>query len=187
MTGRDPAPSSTVELCAFRGRRGVRHRPAPDPEIAALPVTPSRALPSTWRASSTSGVRSCLWDVRRSPAAVGAHPRLIVNVAGRALALQVDGVSEVVRIPRSAIGPPPALLAAGGQRLFLGVCAGRQERAPASGSRRGSEPVAPTAAGRLRLLLNVKALRLARRPGSAAGCLTPWERSGRRTATARSS
>ena len=77
---------------------------------------------------------------------------LVVNVAGRVLALRVDAVLEVVRLPRSGIGPPPPLLLAGGPRLFLGVCRGREQR---PGARHGG--LRPTSQ-RLRLLLNVKAL-----------------------------
>ena len=77
---------------------------------------------------------------------------LVVNVAGRVLALRVDAVLEVVRLPRSAIGPPPPLLLAGGPRLFLGVCRGREQRPGARHS------ALRPAAQRLRLLLNVKAL-----------------------------
>ncbi|HYS81997.1 MAG TPA: chemotaxis protein CheW [Anaeromyxobacteraceae bacterium] len=77
---------------------------------------------------------------------------LVVNVARRVLALRVDAVLEVVRLPRSAIGPPPPLLVAGGPRLFLGVCRGREQRA---GARHGG--LRPTSQ-RLRLLLDVKAL-----------------------------
>ena len=174
MTGRDPAPSSTVELCAFRvgdeeyviDLRRIREIVQP------LPVTPvPRAPECVDGVVDLRGEVVPLVDVRRRlglpPRSSGARPKvLIVNLAGRTLALLVDGVSEVVRIPRSAIGPPPALLASGGQRLFLGVCAGRPERSPASSARRGPESAAPPAAGRLRLLLDVKALL---RPATPAG------------------
>jgi purine-binding chemotaxis protein CheW len=64
---------------------------------------------------------------------------LVVNVAGRRIALVVDEVREVLRLPRSAIRPAPSL-GSTGPRFFLGVC---------GGERSGSA---------LRLLLNVKAL-----------------------------
>jgi purine-binding chemotaxis protein CheW len=76
---------------------------------------------------------------------------LIVNVAGRRLGLVVDEVTEVLRIPRSHLRPPPALVEGGGTRLFLGVCGG-EGGATATGRRSHG------GAGRLRLLLNVKAL-----------------------------
>jgi purine-binding chemotaxis protein CheW len=69
---------------------------------------------------------------------------LVVNVAGRRIALVVDEVREVLRLPRSEIRPAPSLGSIGGPRFFLGVCGGDR-----SGGR---------GAGTLRLLLNVKAL-----------------------------
>ena len=91
-------------------------------------------------------------DVRKrlGSASASARPKvLVVNVAGRVLGLVVDAVSEVVRIPRSAIGPPPL---GGGPypRLFLGVCGAREARPGSESARPGQQ--------RLRLLLNVKAL-----------------------------
>jgi purine-binding chemotaxis protein CheW len=64
---------------------------------------------------------------------------LVVTVAGRRIALVVDEVREVLRLPRSEIRPAPGLGTTGPQ-FFLGVC---------GGERSGSA---------LRLLLNVKAL-----------------------------
>ena len=69
---------------------------------------------------------------------------LVVNVAGRRIALVVDEVREVLRLPRGEIRPAPPLGAPGGPRFFLGVCGGDR-----SGGRGGAA---------LRLLLNVKAL-----------------------------
>ncbi len=66
---------------------------------------------------------------------------LVVSVSGREVALLVDRVEEVMRIPRSAIQPAPALLVRGSEHFFLGVCDAGVPDAP-----------------RLRLLLNVKAL-----------------------------
>jgi purine-binding chemotaxis protein CheW len=65
---------------------------------------------------------------------------LVVNVAGRRIALVVDEVREVLRIARSEIRPAPSLGATPGPRFFLGVCGGERFGSP------------------LRLLLNVKAL-----------------------------
>jgi purine-binding chemotaxis protein CheW len=69
---------------------------------------------------------------------------LVAHVAGRVLALVVDAVLEVVRIPRSAIRAVPPSSGNDAPRLFLGACWGE---APAGG-----------APARLRLLLNAKAL-----------------------------
>ncbi len=169
MTGRVPAASSsrTVELCAFRvgdeeyviDLRRIREIVQPLP-VTAVP----RAPDFVEGVIDLRGEVMPLVDVRRRlglpPRPHGARPKvLVVNLAGRALALLVDGVSEVMRIPRSAIGAPPALLAAGGHPLFLGVCAARPDRAPASTqTRRPPDPPAPVGGGRLRLLLDVKAL-----------------------------
>ena len=66
---------------------------------------------------------------------------LVCLVEGREVALLVDQVLEVMRIPRSAIRAAPPLLATTGPRFYLGVC---------DAVTRG-EP-------RLRLLLNLKPL-----------------------------
>jgi purine-binding chemotaxis protein CheW len=62
---------------------------------------------------------------------------LICTVGGRRVGLVVDAVTEVIRIPKSAIKRTPSLLAGRGPQFFLGVC-GPPER--------------------LKLLLNVRAL-----------------------------
>lgn len=86
-------------------------------------------------------------DARRRlglpPRPAGQEPRVLLVAVGRhALALMVDAVVGVVRLPRSALRPADGLTPEG-PRLFLGVCGGGQIR-------RGP--------GKLRLLLNVKAL-----------------------------
>jgi purine-binding chemotaxis protein CheW len=68
---------------------------------------------------------------------------LVVHVARRRIALIVDEVREVLRLPRAEIRPAPSLGAVGGPRFFLGVCGGERE------GKGGAS---------LRLLLNVKAL-----------------------------
>lgn len=103
-------------------------------------------------------------DARRRlglpPRAPGQHPRFLLVAVGRhTLALLVDAVVGVVRLPRSALRPA-AGLTPGGPRLFLGVCGG-------GGGRRG--------AGKLRLLLNVKALLEPSAPGAAAEALRALE------------
>jgi len=94
-------------------------------------------------------------DARRRlglpPRPAGQKPRvLLVAVGRRSLALLVDAVVGVVRLPRSALRPAEGLTP-GGPRLFLGVCGG--------GTRRG--------ASKLRLLLDVKALLEPAAPGAA--------------------
>jgi chemotaxis signal transduction protein len=110
-------------------------------------------------------------DVRKRLGLVGARSRpkvLVVNVAGRVLGLLVDAVSEVVRIPRSAIGPPP-LLGAAGPRLFLGVC-GSGGVSSSSSSRSAAARPSPQ---RLRFLLNVKALLEPANPAAAEAARRP--------------
>ena len=89
-------------------------------------------------------------DVRRR---LGLPPRqggrakvLIVKMGRRVLGLEVDAVSEVVRLPRSAIGPAPLFVGLQGPPIFVGVCGTREPR----GAVRGTQ--------RVRLLLDVKAL-----------------------------
>jgi purine-binding chemotaxis protein CheW len=89
---------------------------------------------------------------------------LVVNVAGRRIALVVDEVREVLRLPRSEIRPAPSLGAAGGPRFFLGVCGGDRP-----GGRSGT----------LRLLLNVKALLDPSVPGEADAARAQAEASRR--------
>ncbi len=81
-------------------------------------------------------------DVRKALASGPPPPRyrpklLVVLVGRRRVGLLVDGVSEVMRVRRSALQPAPALLAAGKTPHVVGVC-GPPDR--------------------LRLLFNVKAL-----------------------------
>ena len=87
---------------------------------------------------------------------------LVVQVAGRRVALVVDQVAEVLRVRRSDIRSAPSIPAgqAALPRFFLGVSGG--EGTNAVGSRR------PAAPGRIRLLLNVKALLEPEAPGERA-------------------
>jgi len=149
-----------IELCIFRvgdeeyaiDLRRMREILQP------LPITPVPRGPAFMEGVvNLRGEVIPVVDVRKRLGLAGpAGPRpkvLVVNVAGRVLGLVVDGVSGVIRLARSAIGPPPPLLAASGSRLFLGVC-GAAEGRPGTGVRGGKGPASP----RLRLLLNVKAL-----------------------------
>jgi len=168
-------PSPNVELCAFRvgeeeyaiDLRRIREILQP------LPITPvPRAPEYVDGVMNLRGEVIPVVDVRKrlglAPRAGGRAKVLVVNVAGRVLGLLVDAVSEVVRLPRSAIGPPPALLATGGPRLFLGVCGAREART-AAGARHAVP--AGKAPPRLRLLLNVKALLGPTTPAAAAAAL----------------
>jgi purine-binding chemotaxis protein CheW len=116
--------------------------------IHPLPITPVPRAPSF-----VEGVIRLRGDVIpvidvRKRLALPATPAtrksrfLVVNVAGRRIALVVDEVREVLRLPRSEIRPAPSLGAISGPRFFLGVCGGDRGRGGAT----------------LRLLLNVKAL-----------------------------
>ena len=168
-----------VQLCAFRVGD---HEYAIDlmrvrEIIQPLPITPvPRAPEYVEGVINLRGQIIPLVDVRKR-FGIGDQPAsrqtrfLIVNLAGRVLALVVDAVLEVMRIPRSVIRPTPALAGAGGSRLFLGVCGGGSDRPsrlgdparmpPPRGGRRWTPPVAhgnARASAQLRLLLNVKAL-----------------------------
>lgn len=158
MSGRAAAPGgqdAVVELCAFRvgeeeyvlDLRRIREI------LPALPVTPVPRAPEF--IEGVVGVRGevvPIVDVRKrlgvAPRPGGRGKILLATVAGRVLGLVVDAVVEVVRVPRSAIGPAPLL--APGPRLFLGVCGPREARAAPSRGR--------AQAPGIRLLLNVKAL-----------------------------
>jgi purine-binding chemotaxis protein CheW len=170
---RHEPPSPNIELCAFRvgdeeyaiDLRRIREILQP------LPITPvPRAPEYVDGVMNLRGEVIPVVDVRKrlglTPRAGGRAKVLVVTVAGRVLGLVVDAVSEVVRLPRSAIGPPPPLLAETGPRLFLGVCGAREVRST-PGARH-----APAQAGRapprLRLLLNVKALLEPATPAAAS-------------------
>ena len=47
---------------------------------------------------------------------------IIMTIEGRSIGLMVDGVTEVVRVPRSSIRPAPGLLELDRAPYFLGVC-----------------------------------------------------------------
>ncbi len=94
---------------------------------------------------------------------------LVVNVARRRVALVVDEVCEVLRLPRREIRAAPPLEGEGAPRFFLGACGG--EGAPVVGRRGGP--------GRLRLLLDVKALLDPSVPCKADAARPPAGPSGR--------
>ncbi len=172
-------PSPIVQLCAFRvgneeyviDLRRIREILQP------LPITHvPRAPEFVEGVMNLRGEIIPVVDVRKRLGLGGAHSRskvLVVNVAGHMLGLVVDAVVEVVRIPRSAIGPPP-LLGTTSPRLFLGVCGARQ--APSASSPRAT--AARPAQQRLRLLLNVKALLEPTSPAAAAAARQPSSQGG---------
>jgi purine-binding chemotaxis protein CheW len=145
------AGDPVVELCAIAAGdeeyvidlKRVREILPPVP-VTAVP----RAPPFVEGVAHLRGAVVPVVDVRKR---LGVPPRpddhrarfLLVAVGSRELALIVDAVLEVVRVPRSQIRPAAGLTSVAGPPLFLGACG-------AWGSRR--------AAGRLRLLLNVRAL-----------------------------
>jgi purine-binding chemotaxis protein CheW len=147
-----------VELCAFRvgedeyalDLRRIRE------VLTPVPVRPVPRAPEVLEGVvDVRGEVIPVVDARRRfglPAAPGG-PRsriLLVKLGDRVLAVLVDAVLEVMRVPRSAIraAPPPA---AGSPRLFVGACGGEAGHAAPGRPPRGSAP-------RLRLLLDVRAL-----------------------------
>jgi len=147
---RGPAADPLAQLCTFRvgGEDYALDIMRVREIIHPLPITPVPRAPIF-----VEGVIRLRGDVipvldvrKRLGLAVTPATRksrfLVVNVAGRRIALVVDEVREVLRLPRSEIRAAPALGVGGGPRFFLGVCGG--ERAGRAGG--------------LRLLLNVKAL-----------------------------
>lgn len=130
--------------------------------IHPLPITPVPRAPAFVEGVvRLRGEVLPVVDVRKRFGLAGQPPGartkfLVVQVAGRRLALVVDQVADVLRVPRSEIRPAPAF-AMPGPRFFLGVCGG--EGTVGVGSRRPPSP------GRIRLLLNVKALLEPESPG----------------------
>ena len=156
-TAGEPA-DPVVELCAFRvgedeyalDLRRIRE------VLTPVPVRPVPRAPEVLEGVvDVRGEVIPVVNARRRfglPAATGG-PRsrmLLVKLGDRVLALLVDAVLEVMRVPRSAIraAPPPA---AGSPRLFVGACGGEACHPAPGRSPRGPAP-------RLRLLLDVRAL-----------------------------
>jgi len=149
MTSTAPAapapPEPIVQLCAFRvGDEEyvvdiMRIREIIQPlKITSVP----RAPPFVEGVVNLRGAIIPVVDLRKRlslPAtpATKKTKYVICSVGGRRVGLVVDQVTEVIRIPRSAIKRTPTLLSTQGACFFLGVCG---------------------PADRLKLLLNVKAL-----------------------------
>lgn len=140
-----------VQLCTFRvgGEDYALDIMRVREVIHPLPVTPvPRAPVFVEGVARLRGDVVPVVDVRKRFGLPASPPTprtrfLVVVVGRRRLALVVDEVCEVVRLPRSAIRPAPALVRLDAPRFFLGVCGGPDRHG-------GPE--------RLRLLLNVKAL-----------------------------
>lgn len=151
MSSREPERDPVVQLCAFAAGdeeylidlRRVREIVHPVP-VTAVPRAPDFI-------EGVAHMRSAVLPVVDVRKRLGVAPRpdgrqarfLVVQIGSQRVALVVDAVLEVVRLPRSQIRPAAGLTGSAGPHLFLGVCG-------AVGSRRGP--------GRLRLLLNAKAL-----------------------------
>jgi purine-binding chemotaxis protein CheW len=152
-----PAATALVQLCTFRvgGEDYALDLMRVREIIAPLPITPVPRAPAFLEGVvRLRGHVVPVVDVRRRFGLPAVPPTrrtkfLIVNVGGRRVALVVDEVCEVLRLPRSEVRPAPALAALDAPRFFLGVCGGAGAAQP---GRRGGDP------GRLRLLLNVRAL-----------------------------
>ena len=149
-----PPADPLVELCAVRvgGEEYVVDLRRVREVVNPLPVRPVPRAPAAIEGViDLRGEVIPVVDVRRrfgleaDPASRKAK-MVVVRIEGRLLALLVDAVLEVMRIPRSAIRPAPPLPGSQGPRLFLGAC---------GGTGRGGARSGPA---RLRLLLNVKAL-----------------------------
>ncbi|BDG06935.1 chemotaxis protein CheW [Anaeromyxobacter paludicola] len=175
---REPAAPAdpVVQLCAFRvgDEEYVLDLMRIREIVQPLPITPVPHAPEYVEGVlNLRGEVIPVVDVRRRFGLPAQPPTrktkyLIVHVGGRVLALVVDGVSDVLRIPRSAIRAAPELVGSGARRFFLGVCgaeAGAARPVPGAAPAPAAPGRAPTrtlqrSAGptRMRLLLNVKAL-----------------------------
>lgn len=143
----EPPPTSEelVQLCAFRvggeeyvlDIKRVREIIAPQ-RITAVPHAPpfvAGVIKLRGEIIPVSDLRERLGVPVTPPTRKSRH--LITLIGSRKIALVVDEVTEVLRIPRAEIKPVPAMLAGSGRRLYLGVCGPKE---------------------RLKLLLNVRAL-----------------------------
>ncbi|MBI5507673.1 MAG: chemotaxis protein CheW [Deltaproteobacteria bacterium] len=95
--------------------------------IRVVPITPVRKGPRYVEGViNLRGSVIPIVDLRRRfdlPHLESANRKIMITVIeGRVLGLMVDGVTEVVRLPRSAIRPAPGLLDAAHAPFFLGVC-----------------------------------------------------------------
>lgn len=95
--------------------------------IRPMPVTPVRMGPKFVEGViNLRGSVVPLIDMRRRfdlEAANSASAKIIVmSVENRIVGLQVDSVTEVVRVPRRQIRPAPEFFADGQAPFFMGVC-----------------------------------------------------------------
>ena len=171
----DPGP--VVQLCAFAAGgeeylidlRRVREIVPPVP-ITSVPGAPEFVE----GVIHLRGAVIPVVDVRRR---LGVAPRLhgrqarflLVEVARQLLALVVDEVVEVVRVPRSELEPTAGLSGAAGPRLFLGVC-----RAAGSVCARRPGTTCRRRGSRTKPVISIK-----RRPPASGSscCMELWSRS----------
>jgi len=118
-----------VQLAAFRvgGEEYVIDIMRVREIIRPIPITPVRKGPRYVEGViSLRGVVIPVVDMRRRfelPLEETPKRRIIIMIVdGRVLGLRVDAVTEVVRVPRSAIRPAPGLLETTQAPYFLGVC-----------------------------------------------------------------
>lgn len=158
MSALSPGGDGIVELVVFRvgseeyavDVRRVRE------VVAPLPVRRMPRVPEFMEGvADLRGEVIPVVDVRRRFGLNAGTPTrktklVVVHMGGSPVGLVVDAVLEVIRVPRAAIRPAPALAGRDAPGLFLGVVGGL------AATRAGRE--GRLAAGGLRFLLNVKAL-----------------------------
>lgn len=95
--------------------------------IRPMPVTPVRMGPKFVEGViNLRGSVVPLVDMRRRfdlPAE--SHPQrkiIVMSVEGRVVGMMVDGVTEVVRVPRNEIRPAPELFSEVQAPFFMGIC-----------------------------------------------------------------
>jgi purine-binding chemotaxis protein CheW len=129
MTSNRKADSELVQLAAFRvgNEEYVVDIMRVREIIRPVPITPVRKGPRV--VEGVINLRGAVIPVidlrRRFDLPAEDHPGrkiVIAHVEGRMIGLIVDGVTEVVRLQRSAIRPAPGLLDSRSAPYFLGVC-----------------------------------------------------------------
>lgn len=95
--------------------------------IRPVPVTPVRRGPKYIEGViNLRGSVIPLVDLRRrfglDVSAHGQRKIIILSIDGRPVGLMVDGVTDVVRVPRSSIRPAPGLLDDDQAPYFMGIC-----------------------------------------------------------------
>lgn len=95
--------------------------------IRPMPVTPVRRGPKFVEGViNLRGAVVPLIDMRRrfdlEPSRSRTAKIIVMSVENRIVGLQVDSVTEVVRVPRNQIRPAPEFFADGQAPFFMGVC-----------------------------------------------------------------